>query len=229
MRFYLKKEVKQLLDNSNGEIKAATKSSFHLAKGTSNGLYQIKGITSSNEPNIVHISEDINMLNKKSGKIIHHHKNYKLKKSGIKNLLKESPLKLTDGIIRPYVTPDSRQALLDPAGVFRKLHQNAASPPEIMRNLPISGEKKENKIKVKSKIKKNKSEKKDKLEIKKDKENEKKIKSVIKKDKKKETKEAKDTKKKVKSEIKKDKSKKKGEKKIKSEIKKLKKVITENK
>ena len=205
MRFYLKKEVKQLLNNSDGEIKTSSKSSFHLAKGTSDSLYQIKGITSSNEPNIIHISEDVNVLNKDTGKISHTHKNYKLKKSGIKNLLKESPLKLTDKKkkdikkIKPII------------GVFRKLHQPASSPPEIMHKLPISGEK-EVKKDIKKDIKKEK-----KIVVVSEKKSDKKL-----------------DKKKVSSKIKKDE--KKGEKKIKSEIEKLKKdkktkkkIVKENK
>ena len=208
MRFYLKKEVKQLLNNSDGEIKTASKSSFHLAKSTSDGLYQIKGITSSNEPNIIHISEDINMLNKSTGKIIHQHKNYKLKKSGIKNLLKESPLKLTDG---------------------KKENDKKIKSIVIKKDKNEKKEKKDKQIENKAKfivIKNEKNEKKDK-------EIEKKIKLEIKKDK---TKKDKESEKKIKSEIKKDKTKnkdketkKKGEKKIKSEIKKLKKIVTENK
>jgi hypothetical protein len=133
MRFYLKKEVKQLLEeNSEGKIKSLKKDVFHLAKGTPSALYQIKGITSSDEPNILHISEDVNVLNKRSGKIIHHHKDYKLKKSGIKNLLKESPLKLIDkkkkdveGIIRSYISPitsnKSNETSSRPT-IFRKFH-----------------------------------------------------------------------------------------------------------
>lgn len=208
MRFYLKKEVKQLLNNSDGEIKTASKSSFHLAKGTSDGLYQIKGITSSNEPNIIHISEDINMLNKTTGKIIHQHKNYKLKKSGIKNLLKESPLKLTD---------KKKIEIKKVKSEIKKVTDKKAKS-EIKKVIEKTIEKK-----VKSIIKDKKKNGKD---------TEKKVKSVIKKDKKKESKDTeKKSEKKVKNKTeKKDKETiKKGEKKVKSEIKKLKKIVTERK
>ena len=188
MRFYLKKEVKQLLNNSDGEIKTASKSSFHLAKSTSDGLYQIKGITSSNEPNIIHISEDINMLNKSTGKIIHQHKNYKLKKSGIKNLLKESPLKLTDG--KKEKDKNEKKEKKD------KQIENKAKF-IVIKNEKNEKKDKEIEKKIKLEIKKDKT--------KKDKESEKKIKSEIKKDKTKnkdkETK--KKGEKKIKSEIKK--------------------------
>jgi len=210
MRFYLKKEVKQLLNNSNGEIKTATKSSFHLAKGTSDSLYQIKGITSSNEPNIVHISEDINMLNKKNGKIIHHHKNYKLKKSGIKNLLKESPLKLTDE------KKENEKKVKSVINSVIKKDKNEKKDKEIEKKIKSVVIKKDKIKKIDKEIEKKVKSvviKKDKIK-KKDKEIEKKTKSEIEKDK---------TKKKDKE------SKKKGEKKVKSEIKKLKKIVTENK
>ena len=87
MQFFLKKEVQSFV-NSNGHKKTA----FYIGEGTGDKIYEIKGI-SSNNSNDVDIAATLRTKNHE-GRMITQHKVFRLKKSGINNLLRESRLKL---------------------------------------------------------------------------------------------------------------------------------------
>ena len=90
MQFFLKKEVQSFV-NSNGRKKTA----FYIGEGPGDKIYEIRGITANNNNDSFNIQATMKTKNG-DGRTITQHKVFRLKKSGINNLLSHSKLKLVN-------------------------------------------------------------------------------------------------------------------------------------